>query len=337
MVTWAEWEYREIGRHLELGDPCSKPEFWETGIPAREATTETLLALHLETITGLQLQLCRRANPMEASADIVATDALARVHLVELKKKAFTGAAAAQLEQYLLQHVFTDAEHFLATEARRGRSQVTLFELARDIIGVWANLDAQTFGIRGLISALGRDHDLLNRDGRPLTMHGYKRVDDTTRLELVHAGMHSHGVREGLTVPELDSIIESAEVWSARFDGADTNAESNLVADRRLVLWLVGARINPDAVERVRRWRRAGIDARVLEIAGKSDGTRWVLGIRRENLPQRERAEHGLFALSGDPNHTKTRVEAVFYEERSASTGKHRGGDPLADPIIKLR
>ena len=336
-MNWSEWEYREGGRHLDLGHPSSEPEYWKTGIHAREATIETLLAFHLQTITGLPLQLVRRADPIDPSADIVATDRLARVHLFELKKKSFSGAAAAQLEQYLLQHVFADAEQFIATESRRGLFQVTQFELARDISGVWANLDGQKFGFRGIVSSLGKDHHLLHRDGRTLTQYRYRKVDERAKIELIHAGMRSHGSREGLTVPGLGSIMETAEGWSAHLKEAGRKVESHLVAERRLVLWLVGARINSDALERVRRWRRSGVDARVLQLAGRSDGTRWTLGIRRENVPQREQAEHNLLAQAADPNTAVTSVKAVFYEERSASMSSRHGGDPLAEPIIKLR
>lgn len=171
-----------------------------------ESTIETLLALDLEALTGLPLQLVRRSDQIDPSSDIVATDALGRVHIVEVKKKSFSGQAASQLNQYLLQHVFEDSNLFLAQASQRGTEQSNPVWLARYFTGVWSNHNGPGTGYKKIRSELGLDHRLLDYNGSSLSQYRYSKFDEADKLPLVHAALTSHGASEGLTVPNLAQI-----------------------------------------------------------------------------------------------------------------------------------
>lgn len=340
MVRWQEWEYWPVSNQFEVQDPTSeRPGFWTSGVRSIEATVETLLALNLMRIVGFPLRLVRRAFPIDPSADIVATDILRRVHLFELKKGSVSGQAAAQLEQYLLKHVFGDADRFLTEGADQGQQQITTHQVARDIMGVSANERSGIVGYRKIRHELGDDHALIKRkDGKRLSSYGYGKLMGDDKLRLIHAALDVHARKRSLSpLPPFDQVERTAEAWSQKLSGQAEPPSSVLQAERRLVLWLVGASISPDALEQVRRWRRSGIDARVLRITGRSDGKRWVLGVRREAAPQRDQAENEVLERAADLTRAPTRVKLVFYNEQAASSHMRHGGELLDDPIVKLR
>jgi hypothetical protein len=102
-----------------------------------------------------------------------------------------------------------------------------------------------------------------------------------------------------------------------------------------VVIWLVGRTIQDLALERVRLWRRAGVDARVLRLEVRLTERGWGLRCLREDAPFRDRIEERLFGLAdqnverGDAPELRCR----FYDETSASAAKSKGGRLLDDPI----
>ncbi len=337
MIDWQDWEYRPVNSRLVVGGSVAESELRSVVVESIEATIETLLAFNLPELVGLPLQLVRRAYPMEPSADIVATDPLRRVHLFELKKDKVSGEAAAQLEQYLLRHVFGDADQYLADAATHGESQAGRSRLGRDIVGVWANERMGTQGYKKIVRELGETHPMLNPGGRRFTQYRWDKSGSEDQLELIHAALAIHGQKRGLTMPPLDEIVDTAGMWEQRLANSAFHTETRLIAERRIVVWLVGARIDPKALERVRLWRRAGIDARVLELTATSNGEKWMLGVRREAAPQRDQTEQGLFSQAADLSQPATRVKVAFYDERPPSENSRHGGGLLDNPIVKFR
>lgn len=337
MVTWGDWEYRQVAEDLRLGPLATRPSWWDEGVRTVESTIETLLAFNLEGITGLPLHLLRRSHRIDPTADIIATDPLRRIHLFEVKKRSFSGQSAAQLNQYLLQHVFQDPEEFLVESAEKGKAQVTPLRVARDVVGAWTNNDGPGTGYSKLLEELAEDHPLLRYNGNRLSKYRYRKLDEAEQLRLVYAALAANAEGKGLQVPSLDRANTVAEYWSPRLQTELSLPESQLTAERRLVLWLVGASFSEQALERVRLWRRSGIDARALCVTGRSNGHSWTLRVRRETIPRRDQTEIGLLARANDPSQAPTTVKAVFYDEKSASTHSRHGGEPLDQPIVKIK
>ncbi len=337
MVEWQDWEFRSVSDKLDVAVIVDRPESWNAGIRSIEATIETLLAFNLSELVGMPLTLVRRAYPIEPAADIIATDPLRRIHLFELKKGSVSGQSAAQLEQYLFKHVFGDADRFLADAAKLGKAQASQLRLARDIAGVWANERTGIVGFKKALRELNEGHPLLNPGGRRLTAYRYGKLSQEDQLVVVHAALAVHAAKRDLAFPKLNEVLETARTWEDRLACESVDGPTRLVAERRLVVWLVGSNISPAALERVRLWRRSGIDARVLRVTARSTGGRWVLGVRRELAPDRDEVEQDLFERATDSSRTATRVKAVFYDERPASKNSRLGGALLEKPRIGFR
>jgi len=338
MIIWDEWEYWSITDELVVSPPSpNRPSSW-SGRKSIEATVETLLALNLTTLTGIPLRLLKRASPIEASADIIATDALHRIHIFELKKGSISGQSAAQLEQYLLRYVFADPDAFINAMADLGGPQVTEIQLARDIAGVWANERVGIVGYKKIVRELGEGHALLNPGGRRLSKYAYSnKLSDEDKLDLFYATLTVHAQKRNLVMPDFDEVKRVAKLWSELFADEPLPASGGLTARKRLVLWLVGSSISDDAIERVRLWRRSGVDARVLQVAGRSDGKRWTLGVRREHAPQRTEAEMRILERAASESGEQRIVKVEFYDRKAASQHSRHGGELLDEPIAELR
>ena len=96
------------------------------------------------------------------------------------------------------------------------------------------------------------------------------------------------------------------------------------------VIWLVGRGIDPGAQQRVRLWRRAGLDARCLIVDARQSPTtgQWIACVRREEFPERDEAldfiESHPELIEGDVR--VERLELRFYESRAASSTDLAGG-----------
>ena len=125
--TFGPWQYHTVQPDLTIGAPSlHPPDGWESGLTGTEEPLETLLAFNLASLTRLPLRFLNRAVALEAAVDIVATDPIRRIHLFELKKKSVSGQDAAQLEHYLLRHLFEDPDDYLETVASHGSSRTRL-------------------------------------------------------------------------------------------------------------------------------------------------------------------------------------------------------------------
>ena len=336
MTEWGDWKYLPVNGDLTIGKPVGEPENWSSGVRSVEATIETLLARNLQVFTGLPIQLVRRAYQIDPSADIAATDSVGRVHLFELKKGSFSPQDAAQLNQYLLGNVFADADEYLGAAFSDAQTQRTADWLARCVTGVWANHHGPGTAYKKVRNELGVDNPLFQHDGRPLSKYRWTRLSRASQRRLIHAALTTHASRHGLTVPDLDRIEEVAEKWADDLQKGPL-ARPVLTAERRLVLWLVGSSISQGALERVRQWRRAGIDARPLRIEARSDGGRWVVRVSREPIPQRDMAERELLEQAASWDKAPTTVKVGFYEERAPSKHQRHGGHPLEQPIVRIK
>lgn len=339
MIEWRPWEYFPVSNNLSLEDSTSEvSDSWRGGIRSVEATVETLLMFNLSTLVGIPLRALRRAYAMESSADMIATDPLGRIHLFELKKGSVSGQAAQQLEQYLLEYVFSDPDEFLAAVERSGRRQTSTFHLARDIMGVQANRRIETVGYKTIVRELGSHHELLVRpSGRSLTRYGYGHLDESEHLAILHTALDRSCQRRGFGPPPPIDVIQGYAVeWSRKLRGQLGKSQGPLVADQRLVIWLVGTSISPAALERVRLWRREGLDARVLRATARNDGSSWVLGVRRERTSERDAVEAEILAMAQKPTQPPGNVKLSFYSQESASTDLSKGGGLLSDPVAEI-
>ena len=97
-----------------------------------------------------------------------------------------------------------------------------------------------------------------------------------------------------------------------------------------VVIWLVGRGIDPGALQRVRLWRRAGLDARCLIVdARQSPETgQWIVQVQREEFPERDKALDCIASHqeSIEDDDWVKRLELRFYESRAASSTDLAGG-----------
>lgn len=335
--TFGPWQYHTVQADLTIGAPSlDPPEGWESGLLGTEEPLETLLAFNLASLTRLPLRFVNRAGALEAAVDIVATDPIRRIHLFELKKKSVGGQDAAQLEHYLLRHLFEDPDDYLETVASNGWTRTRLDWTARYLCGLYANEAMKITGLKKIRDQLGVDHPMaLDVEGRALSKYRWDRLDPFEQLRRLHPAIGSHAAERGIVdYPDLETIFEKGKQWSVRL--TPELPETSLTAERRLVLWLVGKSISADALERIRMWRRAGVDARPLRLDFRHLHDRRVIAVRREQAETRDELETKFFDHIRDNPNLVGSVSLDFYDRRAASAGRRHGGDLAADAKITI-
>jgi hypothetical protein len=307
-----------------------------------EDVMQTMLWLHAAEITGEPITIFARSGREWGIADLMGIDSAGRIHLFELKKHTVTAAVASQLTHYLLAHVFEDAERLLAYWNQRfcrevldqpemGLQAYLAAALANERLDIWgARFVAQTEGLdKAATEALEKKWDhALGHDQRAEMLMRALRVKVQAR----------RGV-EPTQVPTREEFSALAQRWRARLDPTkDLNRQRPTRVRERLVLWLVGPRVAGDALEQIRSWRRAGVDARWLELDVKPvpASLEWDLTVRREWAPHRA----ALFAQKWSSVEAKLRewskrysvseedcsVSLDLYDRRSPSDRSEEGG-----------
>ena len=328
--------YWELGADLDLvGCQREAPAGWDaaTGVP--EEVAETVLLLHLAELTGVAMAFLKRGDAIEPAGDVAAVDRLGRLHVFELKKDAFAPRHVDQLEQYLLGEVFRDPEAFREDAVRGGRRQLAPEMLARSLLGARAGRRMANTGAAFIAASLQPAHPLLAALGGTLTKSRYGRMSPAEQLGLLHAACVAASDERSL--PSLEAVLTAARRHGNRLLADLDATQPRLRLDRPLVLWVAGARIGSQVRERLRRWRRAGLDARPLEVEVRHHHATLLARVVGERAPARQDLERQLLAYVGEqPDNTRPPAQLDLYKQARPSDPIGRGGGLLATPTARI-
>ena len=311
---------------------------WEKATPVVEEVVETLLALHLPRFTAAQVAFLKRGFAMESAGDLVGTDPLGRLHLFELKKDAFAPRDVDQLEQYLLGHLFRDPELFREHCRRQGAHQLQPARLARAILGAQANMRMATTGARFVTRHLPADHPLLADLPGPLTKGRYGKLSPREQLQLLHAACAARQPDRANRLSCPDRLQAAAQQHAQRLARELDANEPLLRPSRPVVLWVVGQRFSPHVLERLRQWRRSGLDARPLAVEVRHRGDSLCAHVTRERAEPRHRLEARVIDHASTHHDATQRppVDLMLYHEATPSSSRQHGGGPLDNPHATL-
>lgn len=337
----AEWSVAHIGADFApnlslqwtLGD--ERPAL-SKGVAVEEDVMQTFLWLHAREITGEPITIFAKSGFYWGMADLMGVDPLGRIHIFELKKTKVHADVAGQLEQYLLGFVMQDVA--LLKEEWRPR-QAELLGDGRD----------------GLVIALAGAHATVRTDtrGRKAIAKSLAKVDPEAAKQIKRASFFSkvptdekvkHLVRVLLETacrkrrlspelcPSLEQLRQQASELRPRLDATEALKKTYPRLKSPAVVWLVGPRVDESARQRVRAWRRAGLDARWLEfqVVARRRELGWDISVVREHAPQRAGAVGTAIAwleqYPSDPH--SVRLSTRFYLSRAPSI-RDRGGRDL--------
>lgn len=308
---------------------------------AKEEVLETLLILNLQTLLDEDLRFLFRAGDYWGLQDITALDPLGRVHLFELKKGKINNRVPQQLASYLLPNLFAGGREYArwTWQLNRDRLDATRWELY--YAAALANERTSNIG-RKYVNETRGDDQLTESEWKAL----YKQNESgalITRALLAKA--------EGRCAsPTLEQVADWGAATRAELVG-EVPAMPHVWTEPGGVIWLVGRTVDADALEEIRKWRQAGVDARAACVDARqsqSDG-RWIIRVTRENYPERRAllqkvgaelpslVEH--VAVDGPGPLFGHKLRIKLYEEVAASkANKPGGGGALgSDATVQLR
>jgi hypothetical protein len=308
-----------------------------------EDVMQTVLWLHAAAFTGEPVTIFARSGREWGIADLMGIDSIGRIHLFELKKHTVTASVANQLTHYLLAHLFEDARELLTHWKGKFGPEVLddiQMGLHAYLAAALADERLDILGARFVARAEGRDESGIAAFEKQWD-HELSR-DERAEL-LIKALRIKAQARRGVdsaSIPTREQFAELARQWRVRLDPlGELNRERSVRLQERLVLWLVGPRVAGDAMERIRSWRRAGVDARWLELDVQPvpASLEWDLRVRREWAPHRSAlvTEHWPSVRAGlrrweeqHPEHAgRCEVSLHLYDKRRPSeTGDEGGG-----------
>ena len=271
-----------------------EPSGWDSSQRSQpdEEVIETLLAFHLEQLTAEPVTVFARGGDYWRTCDLMALDTFGRFHLFEVKKGTVNAKVAEQLSHYLLTQIFADAEALLRDWWPRYRTDVLGNRLVLSLAGALAGLRTVNLGGKfvsqwGDLRSAPETPDELARQSQWLKLPLIRRNELLIDALLCYAVKHTQLDRS--EAPDQASLHALADAWARKLAPTDNPPQAALIADRRAVIWLVGRNIQPAARERIRLWRRAGIDARWLALEVRRDKNRanWHLRVQSERAPQR--------------------------------------------------
>ncbi len=334
--------YFRIGRDIGLETleqlDCEPSDWHSSQRPQPdEEVIETFLAFHLGQLTAEPVTVFARGGDYWGICDLMALDTFGRFHLFEVKKGTVNATVAEQLSNYLLTYLFADAEALLRDWWPRYRTDVLGDRLALHLAGALAELRTVNLGRKfvsrwAYLRSAPETPDQMARQSQWLKMPPVRRKELLIDALLRYAVEHTHLDRA--EVPDLQSLNAIADAWARKLGPTENPPQPALIADRKTVIWLVGRTIHPAARERIRLWRRAGIDARWLAVEVRRDEHRanWHLRVESERAPQR--AELSLKLLEwirqDAGQHRLGRVKFELYEHRVPSNTQLDLGGTLA-------
>lgn len=291
-----------------------------------EEVIETFLAFHLGQLTAEPVTVFARGGDYWNTCDLMALDTFGRFHLFEVKKGTVNTAVAEQLSNYLLTHLFADAEALLRDWWPRYRTDVLGDRLVLHLAGALAELRTVNLG-RKFVSRWADPRSAPEAPDQVARQNQWLKIPPIRRRELlIHALLRyavEHTHLDRAEVPDLESLNAIADAWARKLAPTEDPPRPALIADRKTVIWLVGRTIHPAARERIRLWRRAGIDARWLAVEVRRDQHRasWHLRVESERAPQRAELSRKLLEWirqdAGERPLGKVKVE--LYEDRVPS------------------
>jgi len=336
----ADFGYGSEARFVEEPDGTGEQ------FPAKSAVCEdvmqTLLWLHVANFTGEHVTVFARSGREWGIADLMGIDSIGRIHLFELKKHTVTESVANQLTHYLLAHLFEDAGELL----RYWKEKFCPAVLDDQVMGLDAYLAAaladerlDTWGPRFVGQTEGRDEAGIAALDRQWATTLSPDAKSELLFKCLRLKVH---VRRGVelpAVPSREQFADLAKQWRPKLDPLPELERGPSISVRdRLVLWLVGPRVAGDARERIRQWRRAGLDARWLELDVRPvpASLDWDVRVRREWAPHRSAlvTECWPTVLAGvqkwekrHPEHAgKCSVALDLYDKRRPSETGDEGG-----------
>jgi hypothetical protein len=232
--------------------------------------------------------------------------------------------------------LFANRDAFVAEADTQFRNQADPLSTARSIAGAMAAERGDITGLRLAQRWLPPDHPLLQYAGRRLTAYGYSRFTTEEQRRFAVEVLLERAVTRGLVSPQslqFAQVLADGEGWSSRL--LSPPPAPLAVPVHPMVLWLVGRRIGPGALERVRRWRAAGVDVRVLELQAWRHAKGWLCVVRREHAPARDRLEVALTQHLAE-GATLPQLRLDFYERVNPSASKTTGGGMITTPTATL-
>jgi hypothetical protein len=334
--------YFRIGRDIGLDTleqlDC-EPDDWHSSQRPQpdEEVIETFLAFHLGQFTAEPVTVFARGGDYWNTCDLMALDTFGRFHLFEVKKGSVNAAVAEQLSNYLLTHLFADAEALLRDWWPRYRMDVLGDRLVLHLAGALADLRTVNLG-RKFVSRWADPLAAPETLCQLACQSQWLKIPPIRRKELLIDALQRYAVEhthlDRAEVPALGTLNALADAWARKLAPTEEPPRPVLIADRKTVIWLVGRTIHPSARERIRLWRRAGIDARWLAVEARRDKHRanWHLRVESEHAPQRAELSRKLleWIRQDAGQYPLGSVKFELYEDRVPSNTQLDHGGTLA-------
>jgi hypothetical protein len=332
---------------VNLHDPMESPPEdsgdWPplgTGEQARRAleeVMESILVLNLPGLLRERVEFLYRAGDTWGIEDITGLDNLGRFHLFELKRDGLSKKVTEQLATYLLGNLFKSGDEYMDDRWSLHQQLLTVGRWALYLAAALANTRTSNLGYR----EVNQWHPaILSGADPPFTKSRWDRLSHDTSYE----GLYKWGTEamvakatatRGVTGIDATMVYEWAAGIKERL-GRSKPERPRVRPEGQVVIWLVGRSFNEAVFDRVRLWRRAGIDARCLLMEARQSlrTGQWVVRVQREKFPEREQALDAIArmqaAIEADPGAKDLVLE--FYETRAPSnTDLSSGGMPLRE------
>ncbi len=284
-VEWEPSVWYECDARLRAARPRHPQEevqlaqLHKKGVRAKEEVLETLVILNLQTILEEPLRFLVRAGDYWGLQDITAVDPLGRVHLFELKKDSIGRDVPAQLATYLLTNMFTDAREYASWAWSLNKRLLHGERWALYLAAALVNERTTTFGRKALYRELGIAR-ITDGCWKKMNQNGEAAALKLRALLAMTGQTHQ--------LPSLPELHRWADATARSLLG-DRPELPLVTIQPHGAIWLVGRSFADDALEQVAQWRRAGVDARFIEVDARqveADG-RWIIRVRREAYPER--------------------------------------------------
>lgn len=347
-MDWQTPTHHNISEDFTLTEaPGGYPDGLVTDNRVKEQVLETFVMLHLEEVCGFPLHFVSRGQGF-SDTDLMAYDALNRVHIFELKKRTINEAAVSQLSQYLMQHLFQSVDDFIEDRWRRRREELddNKRTLALYLAGTYANKRVNKIGRQYVVNHLPESlHDKTGYHSEwPISQNWWSKIDQAKRNGLLFPALLNdarQGLKYGNSMLDPGAIHKYADTWRARLGQKQRPPRPNWRSEKPVVLWLVAPNVTDGALEDVRQLRATGVDTRVVNVDLRAvpDKPEWYCKIRREDFPARDKLERTLIeeAEANTPSGTRIpKLDMQFYQEVSPS-GRlgNSDGRPLDNPVAK--
>jgi hypothetical protein len=369
-LDWNEWSYRQCGINLGVeGLQASDKEIYD-GLPTaarvKEEVLETFLMFHLEELTGLPLQFVSRSHmdQFTGGEDLVAWDALGRVHLFELKnglnQQTVNRNTVEQLTQYTVKNLFRPAVDFIEQEWCEG-NKIWWHEaiLAGYLAGAYLNEIVSKFGYEEVTEHLTRERggikewmnlgqwrpsiEALSKNwwkGRRASGNATLEEKNRLRFEAAIACAKKGLAEKNHADPGF--LRELAGMWRMKQKRTKRPPLPKFKTQRPVVMWFIAPNTGAGH-DAIIEWRAKGVDARAVEVDLRQDASQGTFQVRwrGEAYAARDEIEERLFQYASNEaaynSRQPPRLKLKFYNEKRSSGSKRDGhGLPLKEPTARF-